>query len=61
MFLVIAIVVIIGILICVKIVTKIAKKVYDVDEYEIDFEERTKGQFVGRFDTDSFDLKNHSD
>ena len=31
------------------------------DEYEIDFEEKQKGNFVNRFETDSFDFRNHMD
>ena len=58
MFLIVAI--LIGILICALLIPKIIK-LFDVDEYEIDFEERTKGQFIGRFDLDYFDFKNHDD
>lgn len=31
------------------------------DEYEIDFDERHKGQFIGRFDMDPWKFRNHYD
>ena len=50
-----------------KIVYKFSKELFDAefskrpDEYEIDFEQRHKGQFIGRFDMDFLEFRNHCD
>ncbi len=55
------IIITIGIFISVISIIKITHKNDFSDEYEIDFEEKHKGNFVNRFDTNSFDFRNHID
>ena len=51
----------IGIFIAVFSIIKITHKNDFSDGYEIDFEEKHKENFVNRFDTNSFDFRNHID
>ena len=51
----------IGIFIAVISIIKITHKNDFSDEYEIGFEEKHKENFVNRFDTNSFDFRNHID
>ncbi len=37
------------------------RKVKIQDEYEKEFERRTRGQFVDRFETNPYDFRNHYD
>lgn len=43
------------------VTVKILRKTDSSDDYEIDFEERHKNDFVNRFETDLWSFKNHID
>lgn len=55
------VVIVIGLVIAVIAIIKITLKNEFSDDYEIDFEERHRENFVNRFETDSFDFRNHID
>ena len=45
----------------VIVIIKITRKNEFSDDYEIDFEERHRENFVNRFETDFFDFRSHID
>ncbi len=51
----------IGVLIAIIGIIKIAHKNDFSDKYEIDFEQRHRGNFINRFESDSFDFRNPID
>lgn len=54
-------VIVIGQLLLLLLLLAITRKNEFSDDYEIDFEERHRGNFVNRFKTDFFDFRNHID
>ena len=55
------VVIVIGLVIAVIVIIKITRKNEFSNDYEIDFEERHRKNFVNRFETDFFDFRNHID
>ena len=51
----------IGVVIALIVIGIDIIKLIHSDEYEIDFEEKHKEDFINRFETDSFDFRNHID
>ena len=51
----------IGVVIALIVIGIDIIKITHSDEYEIDFEKKHKGNFVNRFETNSFDFRNHID
>ena len=53
------VVIVIGLVVAVIPIIKITRKNEIYDDYERDFEERNRANFVNRFETDSFDFRHY--